>query len=394
MFERIGRDHALTLDELTRDAASDIGGASAAWDVLGSMWAAYERHWRRFCGSRLDPQFHRFDHPARQTGAVQVTDGAPVVVVGTGPSLRRAAADLRRVRAGVQLVTSPRGADALAEFGLIPDLVLVEHQTPVDAQFSVQDRWHQDRHAITRVPWVAASPATPSALLQGIPQERLFVPAPWPTWGLWPATAVALGLGSGARAVALVGVDLGTLEWPDPSQRSLRSLLELLAAHAGVPCVDVGPGGSCKVGWDVDTLDALTTWGAAAPLQVTTTPWSHALDPYPIVEQLVASLEALAGHAEATFGLACQVRDGDRSAPAIARLTEQWEGLMQAGACLENRVDLQDGLGASFLPRFWRIPPAQGIGARLWRPAALAAHEIVAQYRALQQQQRQIGARR
>ncbi|MGE3176941.1 MAG: hypothetical protein AB7O32_05700, partial [Vicinamibacterales bacterium] len=57
MFERIGRDHALTLDELTRDAASDIGGASAAWDVLGSMWAAYERHWRRFCGSRLDPQF-------------------------------------------------------------------------------------------------------------------------------------------------------------------------------------------------------------------------------------------------------------------------------------------------------------------------------------------------
>ncbi len=49
---------------------------------------------------------------------------------------------------------------------------------------------------------------------------------------------------------------------------------------------------------------------------------------------------------------------------------------------------LQDGLGLSFLPRFWRSKPDAAIGSRLWRPAAMAAHELLQQHRALDERLR------
>ena len=47
------------------------------------------------------------------------------------------------------------------------------------------------------------------------------------------------------------------------------------------------------------------------------------------------------------------------------------------------RVDVQEGLGASFLPRYWRTAPDPSLGEGLWRAAALASHELVQQHRSL-----------
>ena len=47
------------------------------------------------------------------------------------------------------------------------------------------------------------------------------------------------------------------------------------------------------------------------------------------------------------------------------------------------RVDLQEGLGLSFLPRLWRLGLSAQLGATLWRPLVLGAHELVRQADAL-----------
>lgn len=390
LFELVGSDRTRRPEEVRPIAGAPLADAGA----LQALWNAYGAHFRCFTGARLDPQFERLEHPARLTGSIAVTDGAPVVIVGTGPSLRRMLPELRRVRASVHLFTSPRGADALSECGIIPDLVLVEHQTPLDAQFAVQERWHRGRHAITRVPWVAADARTPAPLLEAVPSDRLFVPAPLPSWGLWPATAAALALGSGSRAVALLGVDLGTAEEPDPAHAPLRTLLGLLAAHTEVACVDAGAGGATKPRWLPDSLDALAAGGAALPLAVSTRPWQDAAERLTDAVRLADGIEPLVAHASATLASACAVRDGDHSAAALTGLIDRLTELLAAGDRIENRIDVQEGLGASFLPRYWRVPPDLALGSGLWRPAALAAHEVVGQYRSLRQRTLRLGAGR
>jgi hypothetical protein len=374
LFERIGRDHALSINEL-----GGLGREAGA----AALWAAYDEHWRRFCGSRLDPQFWHLDHPTRWTGALTVSDAAPVVIVGTGPSLLAMLPSLRRVRAGVHLFTSPRGADALAEAGLVPDLVLVEHQTPLDAHFSARDLSHRNTRALTRVPLVAADARTPAAMLAGIPADRLFVPDPLPTWGVWPATAVALALASGAQTVALAGIDLGTSQRPDPAQAPLRAVLALLAAQTDVASVDVGTGGAPKPGWPRATLDAIATGGPARPLAPDVRPWRTADARLELAAGCWRRVAPLVAQAESTLAAACRVRDGDHSPAACADMEDSFARLLAAGMRVETRVDVQDGLGASFLPRFWRTSPDPALGCRLWRPAALAAHELINQHRSL-----------
>jgi hypothetical protein len=376
LFERIGRDHALVVD--------DLGGLDArARAEARLLWAAYDDHWRRLCGSRLDPQFWRLDHPARWAGSVAVSDGAPVVIVGTGPSLRSVLPELRRVRRAVHLFTSPRGTAALAEAQMVPDLVLVEHQTPLDAHFSAQDLSHRTTHALDRVPLVATDARTPAALLTGVSTDRILVLDPLPTWGLWPATAAALALSSGAQAVALAGIDLGTHQRPDPLQGPLRALLALLAAGADVDCVDVGAGGASKPGWPAAALDAMAPGGTASALVLTRRPWLTVQARYEAARACHRRLAPLAADAVATLETACLVRDGDHSPATGAALWDGLARLLAAGQRLEMRMDVQDGLGASFLPRLWRTPPDIALGAQLWRPAALAAHELVGQYAAL-----------
>lgn len=371
VFERIGRDHALAADALP-DSLHDCA-------ALPRLWAIYDRHWRRFCGAHLDPQFSRLTHPARLTGAVVSYDRAPVVIVGTGPSLRNAIPTLRQVREAVHLFTSPRGADALAEAGLTPDLVVVEHQTPLDAHFSTRGLSHRHTDSLGRVPFVAADARTPAALLSGVNLERLFVPDPLPTWGLWPATSVALALAAGARSIALLGIDLGTAEHPDPSQAPLQSLLELLAAHAGVPCLDAGEGGAPKRHWFPTPL-VLLAGATRQPLALQSRPWTTAAVRYATASAAWQRALPIIEEAAGTVSAACAVRDGDGSANTRSKLQGGFEALMAAGASPATRQDLQDGLGISFLPRYWRHAPDLSIGAQLWRPAALAAHELLHQH--------------
>ena len=43
------------------------------------------------------------------------------------------------------------------------------------------------------------------------------------------------------------------------------------------------------------------------------------------------------------------------------------------------RLDLQETLGVSFLPRLWRVGIDLSLGPALWRPLVLGAHELVNQ---------------
>jgi len=378
LVERIGGDEALTAAEL-----GPLDAAAAA--ALPRFWAAYEQHWRGFCGARLDPMFWHLDHPARLTGAVRDSAGAPWLVVGTGPSLAPALPDLRRLRARVHLITSPRGAEVLASAGLVPDLVLVEHQTALDAQLSIGERLHRPSPTLARVPLVAADARTPAALLAGVAPDRLFVPDPWPAWGLWPATAVSLGLSAGAGAVGLIGVDLGTRAQPDPLHAPLRDLLGLLARFAAVPCFDLGATGASKDGWSLVSPGALAPGGAVEPLRLDARPWSTPAAREARARQAWRRLAPLAALAAATLATAGLVRDGDRSARTCARLREGFEQLLAAGRGPGPRADAQDVLGLSFLPRYWRHSPNLSLGPLLWRAAALASHELLQQHRSLGQ---------
>ena len=376
LVERIGTDRAFMpadLGPLTPEAAA----------ALPAFWAAYERHWGGFCGARLDPMFSALDHPARYRGRLRAGTGAPVVIVGTGPSLAPALPALRRCRRAVHLVTSPRGAEVLAEAGLVPDLVLIEHQTALDAQFSVGERAHRPGSVLAAVPLVAAEARTPAALLEGVATDRLFVPDPQPTWGLWPATAVALAIGAGAARVGIVGIDLGTHALPDAAQAPLADLLGLLAGTSSVPCLDLGATGAAKAHWTPATFDTLGDSGPLGPLSLDARPWRTPSARYAEALATWHRLAPLVAQAADTLDAAVAVRDGDRSPQACSRVARALGDLLAAGATPGTRVDVQEGLGAAFLPRYWRTAPHLSLGASLWRAAALASHELLRQHRTL-----------
>jgi hypothetical protein len=370
LFERMGRDHALSTAELP------------AGPELSRMWSSYERHWRRFCGSRIDPQFHRLCHPARRTGGIAVRDQAPVIVVGTGPSLKAQLDELRRVRSAVHIFTSPRGAQILGEAGIDADLVLIEHQTPLDAHFTARDAAHRPSTALSRAAFVAADARTPAGLLTGIDLERLFIPDPLPTWGLWPATAVALAMNGGARMVGLLGIDLGSPAQPDASQTPLMEALTLLASEAEMPCVDLGDG-VFKKHWLRGSVDTLPISGPRFALEPLLQRAPTHADRHWDAVNTFQRLAMVAAEARTAMQIAIRVRDGDASAGAVRRLQAAFEGLLAYGPNRAYRVELQDGLGLSFLPALWRQEPNVDLRERLWRPVLMAAHELTRQHETL-----------
>lgn len=376
IVEELGRDRALTPAEVSVAARQEAG-------PLRQAWQAYERHWARFCGAQVDPQFWRFDHPARWAGTPIVTDGTPLVIVGTGPSLADGLEDLRRCRSGVHVMTSPRGADALSDAGLDPDVVIIEHPTALDAQFSVQALPERPHPWRDRVALVAADSRTPWALLDGIPADRLVVLDPRPSWGLWPATAAAMALGSGASRVGLLGVDLGSTSGPDPRQQPLRDLLSLLAAWSPVPCVDLGACAAPKPGWSHGAMTSFAGDGPRQTLALARVPWTTREDRLRSAAAAWRQLGSLAETASAALAAAGGLRDDPRPDPPVARVVDGLARLMDAGSTPEIRAGVQDELGCGFLPRFWRTPPQGCSASRLWRPVALAAHELVQQHRTL-----------
>ena len=200
LFRLIGSDRYLAPEEVTR-ATEPHALTAAAWDV-------YTNHFHGFTGATLDPQFHRLAHPATHTGRVRLGADTTVLVAGAGPSLRAAMHGVKRVRECVRIFTSPEGALMLGAYGVKADLVLVDPSSTVSPK---------------GCPLVAADWRTPRELLAGVSPESLFVPAPAPTWGLWPATAVAMAADAGAARVALVGFDESSTlsQRPDEARAAL-----------------------------------------------------------------------------------------------------------------------------------------------------------------------------
>jgi hypothetical protein len=364
LIKDIGADRYASRDELTWPSPHD-----AAW--LDDVWRVYQEQFDGFTGSRLDPEFDRFTHPAPSWGALHIDGGTTMLVIATGPSLASEMDALRRVRDRVLVATSPRGAEALAAFQLAADLIVVEHASALDAHTATdgvtRTQWMQQA-------WVAAELRTPRSLIAGVPGNRLFVPHAWPGWGVWPATAVALGMSAGAGRIGLLGVDLGSPLGVAPEHMPLAAVLGLLARTGVAACVDYGPHGAVKEAWEPGDLSRLNPSARPRPLQVETWPigdrhfvteaarWRAAADPL-----LMRARQALA--------MAIIARDGGGPDPArmAADIVRGW------GADAALRTTLQEMLGVTFLPRIWRAGIDLQHPERLWRPVILAVHELVAQ---------------
>ena len=371
-FTAIGSDRYLAPAEVPQD------GAPSA-QILNA-WRLYTDEFDRFCESRLDPGFHRLSHPTQWIGSIERNDDASVLVLGTGPSARRGMPGVIRQRQRLWIFTSPRGAELMAEHGLAPDLVLVEHRTALDAHHTAH---HADTVAAMRhAALVAADWRTPARVLEGLPPDNLFVPEPMPTWGLWPATAVALAINAGAPCIGLLGIDLGTPETPDPAHAPLRHLLGLLTRLTAAAAIDCGVGGAAKPRWPAGSVDALASAAPLARPQVARWPATTVANRRRDAQAVRASIEPRVAIAREILadGLAC------RAGRAIAtnRLAAHASELLSWRTDEALRVALQEGLGCSFLPRLWRTGIDVSLEQALWRPLVLAAHEIVGQADRLQ----------
>jgi hypothetical protein len=343
---------------------------------LARAWHVYRAMFDGFCETGLDPMFHRFRHPARVTGSPVLTADDAVVVVGNGPSATRQMDALMRVRRRVRVFTSPRGAELLAGHGLVPDLVLVEHRTALDAHHSARHVHDGGTDVLSAVPLVAAEWRTPASLLAGVSPDRLFVPDVWPTWGLWPATAVALAAEAGAGRIALLGIDLGTAERPDPAFEPLAMLLGLLARFVPGRTFDCGVGGAAKDGWAPRAIGEFASTATPGALEITRRMAPSMDERRARAADSLGRLAPVVARAQEILALALSARAG---APDPVALREAAAEMFSWQRDRRVRVDLQETLGLSFLPRLWRFGIDLSLGPRLWRPLVLAAHELVNQ---------------
>jgi hypothetical protein len=376
-FAAIGTDRYLAPTEVPQEGIP----VAQVWNA----WRLYTNEFDGFCESRLDPLFNRLAHPAQWTGTLEPHDDASVLVLGTGPSARRGLPAVIRQRKRFWIFTSPRGAELLAEHGLTADLVLVEHRTALDAH-------HTARHveaaaALRQAPLVATDWRTPARLLDGLSPDSVFVPDPMPTWGLWPATAVALAINARASRIGLLGIDLGTAQTPDPAHAPLVHLLGLLARLTTAAAIDCGSGGAAKPRWLPGSVEALASASLLAPPQVArrqAVPASaRRRDAQAALAKIGTRLET--ARAILTDGLACRAG----RTVHVNRLEAHATELLSWSADEKLRVAIQEGLGCSFLPRLWRTGIDLSLGGALWRPLVLGAHELVGQAERLQ---RAVGA--
>jgi hypothetical protein len=371
-FPLVGSDRYLTRTELER-AAGPHPLTESAWDV-------YQQHFGAFTGTTLDPLFHRLTHPGRRCGSVQLAPGTAVIIVGTGPSLRPNIAALKRLHGRARVFTSPRGAEALLPHGIVPDLVVVEHQTALDAHHSARHLGDCTDEVLPACPLIAADWRTPAALLRGVANDALFVPSPVPTWGLWTATAAAMAIEGGASRVALLGVDLGTAAQPDPAHQPLTALLALMARLAPIVLLDCGSGAT-KRGWLKASLDEAAGAGVSGICTVALHPASSMQERFAEARRALESHSNVVERARGLLALASEARSGNAClGPHLQTAADE---MMAWGDDAAVRVFAQECLGLSFLPRLWRTGVDRSLDQALWRPLMLATHELVRQADAL-----------
>lgn len=374
LFHLIGSDRYLSPMEVEQ--------ASEPHPLTATAWEVYAGQFHEFTGATLDPLFHHLAHPSRHQGSLRLDAGTSVLIVGTGPSLRPNLEPIKEVAGRVRIITSPRGAEVLVPHGIVPDVVLIEHQTALDAHHSARHFSDCPQQVLASCPLVAADWRTPSALLAGIPAASLFVPTQLPTWGLWPATAAAMAIEAGASRVALVGVDLGTATQADPAHAPLAALLALIARLSPVVALDCGAGGATKRGW----LRAAVAEAAGVKVRGTCELNVH---PAPGIEDRLEraradlrEVAAIVERASALLEAATEAR-GNVAGPHSSVLEAGSAEMMAWRDDARIRTLVQECLGVAFLPRLWRIGIDPSLGAALWRPVMLATHELVKQAHAL-----------
>jgi hypothetical protein len=367
-FQAIGTDRYLTEREVME--------AAGQHRELAGAWHLYRRMFDGFCETQLDPMFHRLRHPARVAGSPVLSSGETIVVVGNGPSATREMGALTRVRDRVRVFTSPRGAELLATHGLVPDLVLVEHRTALDAHHSARHVHDGGTDALAAAPLVAAEWRTPASLLTRVRPDRLFVPDIWPTWGFWPATAVALAAECGVGRIALLGIDLGTAERPDPAFELLSMLLSLLARLVPGRTFDCGIGSAVKDGWTSQSIDDLAAPTPLRPLEITRRAAPPIEARVALAADALGRLLPVVARAQEVLAIALLARAGNAD---VVGLREAAAEIFSWQRDRHVRLDLQETLGVSFLPRLWRVGIDLSLGPALWRPLVLATHELVNQ---------------
>jgi hypothetical protein len=339
-FRLIGSDRYLAAEEVAR--------ATGPHALIGAAWDVYASEFGRFTGATLDPRFHRLAHPATQTGRIRLDADTTVLVAGTGPSLLTAMHGVKRVRGHVRIFTSPEGAAMLAGYGVRADLVLVDPASSISAKGGSL---------------VAADWRTPRELLTGVSTESLFVPAASPTWGVWPATAVAMAVDAGASRVAIVGLDESSTANQKRGEERV-ALLELIARLGTFTAFDCGGAVAPARGWVAASVHEVG--GNAVSGRMDMKLWRAAgRDERALL--LREELAELSGILDRARELSASTALADAAVAEVIAWREQ----------PRLRVLLQESLGVSLLPRLWRLGADQSTGRS--RRVRLALSEIVAQ---------------
>jgi hypothetical protein len=357
LYRAIGDDRYVTPGELPTESG-DAGRA---------LWEVYDRQFGRFTGAGLDPAFDRFVRADVPFGRPRFPAGSPVVVAGGGPGLDAGAADLRAVRSRVLVVTDPAGAAALQRHALTPDLVLVERQPGGRDDAPLTESLLLGSGAALLI-----EPSAPIAAFERSAATRRLA-RDLPSWGVWPATAVAVALRGGATRLITLGLDGAT----DTDERARTdALLSVLAVHSAAECLEVGPQPGRAGWWPV-------SWPNVVPSDA---PGAAALSWHELggtsllraeAERDLLFLAPLLPHAREALALARRARAGE--AVSSRDLCRAIEMLLVWGADPSIRWTLHRALGLTFLPRLWRTGVSMASPRRLWRPLVLSLHELVEQ---------------
>jgi len=369
LYRAIGDDRYVTPGELPPESG-DAGRA---------LWEVYDRHFGRFTGAGLDPGFARFARPDVPFGLPRFSAGSPVVIAGGGPGLDAAAADLAAVRSRVLVVTDPAGAAALQRHALAPDLVLVERQPGGREDAPLAEALQLGPRTALLI-----EPSAPIAAFErGAGLRRLA--RDLPSWGVWPATAVAVALRGGATRLITIGLD-GTTDADERARTD--ALLSALAQYSAADCLEVGPQSGRASWWPV-------SWPNVVPIDApgnATLSW-HELGGASLLraeaERDLLFLAPLLPHARETLTLARRARPDifviirqnhmqDRALVAAARANLEFvQSDIMVHECLQVLktpmlgrfiAQLREGDGATASATLERVRQEVGEGApRAWK---------------------------